>query len=459
MTIPTTLAAGGIAVFALGILAARMRGFVTLLMRCCFVTVEVRNSESLFANVERWFNVEEFTRGSRALTAALRVAPATPRRESRSSYFGPISSMGIGQIAEADPRAALHFTPGSGEHIFWYGRRPLWVTRSVDTSSNTTDTRYRERFILRILTRDPAVARAVMEHIRRETTPLDVSTIGIFVSQSSDWMPLGERQPRSPDSVVLPGKTMVDLIADARRFLDGEEWYRSLGIPYRHGYLFHGPKGTGKSSAAVALAGELGLDLYVFNPSGGQLADDGMQYLFAQLPERAIVLLEDVDAAFVGREATGSFGAGGGITFSGLLNCLDGAYAAEGRILIMTTNHKDRLDEALIRDGRIDVTVGFGLATRSQVRMMYRRFFPNAGELDAEKFAADSRAETMAEVQRELRELVQKGPKSPPRQTWQPRRTIFDSPDTPVVYLPHRVRKITRTKKDERIGRRIRDEV
>ena len=67
-----------------------------------------------------------------------------------------------------------------------------------------------------------------------------------------------------------------------------------------------------------------------------------------------IILLEDIDALFVQRE---SVGRGGGVTFSGLLNALDGVRSQEGRILFMTTNHKEKLDPALLRPGRADYHV------------------------------------------------------------------------------------------------------
>ena len=53
------------------------------------------------------------------------------------------------------------------------------------------------------------------------------------------------------------------------------------------------------------------------------------------------------------------------ISFSGLLNALDGVGAQEGRIIVLTTNHRAKLDAALIRPGRIDVEEELGLATPS----------------------------------------------------------------------------------------------
>jgi chaperone BCS1 len=69
------------------------------------------------------------------------------------------------------------------------------------------------------------------------------------------------------------------------------------------------------------------------------------------------------------------------VTFSGLLNALDGVASQEGRVLFMTTNHIEKLDPALIRPGRCDVIVKFDLATADQARRMFLRFFPTETDL------------------------------------------------------------------------------
>lgn len=55
---------------------------------------------------------------------------------------------------------------------------------------------------------------------------------------------------------------------------------------------------------------------------------------------------------------------GSGVTLSGLLHVVDGVSSQEGRLLIMTTNHIEHLDEALIRPGRADKRVHFKLADK-----------------------------------------------------------------------------------------------
>ena len=75
------------------------------------------------------------------------------------------------------------------------------------------------------------------------------------------------------------------------------------------------------------------------------------------------------------------------MTFSGLLNTLDGVASSEERLVFMTTNHLDRLDPALIRPGRVDVKQEIGLASNSQVSKMFSRFYPDEIPSQAEEFA------------------------------------------------------------------------
>merc|ERR1712232_9987 len=113
------------------------------------------------------------------------------------------------------------------------------------------------------------------------------------------------------------------------------------------------------------------------------------QHLLAVVPPRSVVLLEDVDFA-VGNsapaDASGPYAGVMRISFSGLLNALDGVVATEERIVFMTTNHFRRLPRALVRPGRVDLNVFVGLASRGQLLKMFLRFFPGEDTL-AEQFA------------------------------------------------------------------------
>lgn len=106
------------------------------------------------------------------------------------------------------------------------------------------------------------------------------------------------------------------------------------------------------------------------------LTDDKLNHLLLNVPARTLVLLEDADAAFANRRQVDGEGyAGANVTYSGLLNALDGVASAEERIILMTTNHIERLDDALIRPGRVDMTLHLGNATEWQIARLWDRFY------------------------------------------------------------------------------------
>lgn len=112
------------------------------------------------------------------------------------------------------------------------------------------------------------------------------------------------------------------------------------------GYLLYGPPGCGKSSYITALAGMLEYSICVLNLSERGLSDDRLNHLLSITPQQSLILLEDIDAAFVSREDTpqqkSAYEGLNRVTFSGLLNCLDGVASTEARIVFMTTNYLER---------------------------------------------------------------------------------------------------------------------
>jgi len=201
------------------------------------------------------------------------------------------------------------------------------------------------------------------------------------------WERVGSRPVRPVSSVILPSGQAEAILADCREFLASEPWYAHHGIPHRRGYLLHGEPGSGKTSLVTALAGSLGVDVYVITLSSPSMTDENLRSLLNSAADRSLLLLEDVDAAFVGRTAAAaSLGAGGNasggggggapaLSFSGLLNAIDGVAAQEGRLLFMTTNHVERLSSALVRPGRVDYRLEFRRAEQDQSRRLFLSFY------------------------------------------------------------------------------------
>ena len=176
-----------------------------------------------------------------------------------------------------------------------------------------------------------------------------------------------------------------------------------MGIPYRRGYLLHGPPGCGKTSFSLVLASELNLNICILNLSQEGLSDNGLAETLRSAPSNAIILLEDVDAVFIERESKNNKTS---ISFSGLLNAIDGIAAQEGRIFFMTTNHLERLDPALIRPGRCDVQLEVRRASKMQLKHMFLRFFPGeTAKADVFKAKLPADELSMAQVQGHLLEF------------------------------------------------------
>jgi chaperone BCS1 len=365
------------------------------------VSVQVTNRDVLFDWLSLWLNDQPYSKRTRRLIAT-----------TTSPYsMGQCTPSVVGDGDGEPNRPLLIFSPAAGMHFFVYHGKLLWLSRDDNSGgpqnqnqSNTGRYFSMESYNLRVFGRSQQVIRELLSDVIDLAVAFQKQKISAYIPLYDGWRRLSTFTPRKLDSVILPQELLSSVISDLKEFIDSKSWYVGMGIPYHHGYLFHGLPGSGKTSLIAALAGEFGMNLYILNLAGGEFSDERLAYMINNIQPKSFLVLEDVDTAFAAldRATKDDDGTKKGLTLTGLLNCLDGFMAKDGSIVFMTTNHRDRLDPALIRPGRVDMEVEFREATADQLKRLYMRFFSNATAADAETFAMRREFITMAEAQQYL---------------------------------------------------------
>lgn len=359
--------AGGFGLASLGaVLATLRKGSIAgagMIRRRLLVNVEISKKDPAYPWVLAWLSQprEYNTFLAKKLTRINKLAVAT---STTSTPHGPT-------------HASFFLQPGYGKHWIKHKHAYIAVERQKQSTSNLNTGEPHETVELTTLYAHRHVFEDIFTEAREIALEANEGKTVVYSVRNFDWVPLGEPKRKRPlSSVVLDEGIKEGIVGDVKDFLQRQQWYIDRGIPYRRGYLLHGPPGSGKSSFIQALAGELDYSVAMVNLSELGVTDDKLAFLLTKLPERTILLLEDVDSAFINRAARGADGYNGPtVTFSGLLNALDGLSASEERIAFLTTNHIELLDPALIRPGRVDMLIRIGEASRVQSGQMWDNFY------------------------------------------------------------------------------------
>lgn len=296
-------------------------------------------------------------------------------------------------------------TPGVGWHMVRDGGTFYFFYRHIDTSQQTGSVfQMKRRETMMVYT--PGRSQKAIQRLLSEADVIndDHTTVPIYLWGDQFFELVQHRNKRDLSTIFIPPEQLERITADMERFEANSQWYRDRGIPYRRGYLLEGPPGTGKSSLIFALAGHFNRPVYVINPAT-IMNDNMLQKAFNAVPRNGLLLIEDIDTIQITEkrddeaveEAAPSgitipgFGAlpakkGSGITLSGMLNAIDGVMAREGRVLFITSNHANKLDDALIRPGRIDMREHLGLMELPEAMAMFKNFWPDYDEAEFKKW-------------------------------------------------------------------------
>ncbi|KAI8642722.1 P-loop containing nucleoside triphosphate hydrolase protein [Parasitella parasitica] len=196
----------------------------------------------------------------------------------------------------------------------------------------------------------------------------------------NQWKEHGFRKIRSFNSVVLKKGEQERILNDILTFKESKEWYEDRGIPYRRGYLLHGPPGTGKTSFIQSLASRVKMNVAILNLSAAA-DDDSLSSALAQVPKNCILVIEDIDhykfdeGLSEKKSDDKDSKKDNSVSVSGILNAIDGIASLEESIIFMTCNDMNTIPPALIRPGRVDLKLHMGYIDNYQAELIFWRFF------------------------------------------------------------------------------------
>jgi chaperone BCS1 len=331
------LAAGGTIAYALKDIPNQL---IKWIKRKTFYSASIYQYDELFNILEEWM-AKNFEKKYNDVEASLNIVESEIKRP---------EVMVNAEILTLE--RSLVFKQEENHFIIKEGGRRILISKTKEKmdKAQTLKDMYFRKYVLRGFMAKKQI-NGLLEQVAEEfqQRSKQKTTLRVFTNtQWGDWVCVNDIVIKSFQKIILPKQDKESLIADIQEFVDSKKWYHDRGILHKRGYLYYGEPGNGKTSVAMATAEMLGRDLYLMNLNSFD-NDGSLVKSFNNLGRGIVLLIEDVDGSFVQRESLKK-----NISFSGLLNSIDGALCKDGVIVVLTTNHVDKLDPALIRDGRID---------------------------------------------------------------------------------------------------------
>jgi mitochondrial chaperone BCS1 len=227
-----------------------------------------------------------------------------------------------------------------------------------------------------------------------------IRTQRLYISSGAYWDRGPDKRPRELDTVFAQSGIIENIVEQVEQFRGSEDWYLKRGIPYKLAILLYGPPGTGKTSIIHAIASHFELDIMYVTALGTL-----KKLLELRTSRESVLVIEDIDTLaklqrdnnddedddetfmpnstnparfkrLIPKDPNTTSMLQEAPPLHDTLNCLDGFPSRHGSIIFITSNHPENLDEALLRDGRIDLMQKIGPLDWEAATRMYRAFFP-----------------------------------------------------------------------------------
>ena len=312
--------------------------------------------------VHEYFNLRTYN----AVKSAIAAAKETDEKEKVNALMESMSML-------HDPLNSLFMTIGCGKYDYMFTdseKRAHAFEIELREENNPRPTSCDGMvYFRRLLVRTPTPASFVEFYkLASEMDNTSDEKLRISVTNKySEWNTYSRIPVRRLNTVYMDERVKQRIMDDINDFLKSESEYDAFGIPYKKTYLLTGVPGSGKTSLIKALCNEIHYNLGIMSMSR-DMDNATVQGSFRSLEPKTVLLLEDIDCLFEKRVSveTQSF------TFSNLLNILDGVLFKHGLIVFITTNHPEKLDHALLRQGRTDLIVELNYPSKTEIEKLFR---------------------------------------------------------------------------------------
>jgi mitochondrial chaperone BCS1 len=346
--------AAGLGVYGFGLVTYTFRDiplmFIKFIKKQCTTTLTINSNDPVFYDFLKWVDNKTIIKlvrnwnfnNGKSLAYYLRL--------------GPMMSIGYGRT------------------YVIYNKKIIFIDRIKIEASQTIESK--ETITATILGRSNNIFKKIFKEIEILNKVIDNNEdlTSILVYTDDGWLKTNKIVKRSLESVILQKNTKKNILDHLDNFIKNKKWYEENGIPYRTGILLDGPPGTGKTSLVKAIAAYLNRPIFYLDAA--QSNSMTIKKALENVPINSLILIEEIDRIFNPlSENKEENGVNMGTNL--LLNSLDGIVGSENRIIIATTNHKEKLDPALIREGRFDLKIHIGYLDDETFQEYMKRFYPD----------------------------------------------------------------------------------
>lgn len=296
----------------------------------------------------------------------------------KSSEDGGYPNLGDEEEEEEKVDKGIREVPVDDHFYKWVGWKLIKISYGKEKLENASSLKsaYLKNYTFKGFFASKEI-RSLMDQVYQEYKSKGKSAM-VYQSEHNYFRRITKVGGKKITDVILNPEVKEKILSDIEIWKKSKQDYIRRGIPYRRGHCYYGPPGTGKTTIVKAVAKEYGFNVYSIDLKKAE--DDYLIHLLRDIEPGSILLFEDIDSTFDGRKSLNKTG----VTFSGFLNALDGIVEMDGVLVIITTNHIEKMDPALLRAGRMDLKVEVGYSSEKEISNYLSSFYEKDIEISTE---------------------------------------------------------------------------